>query len=168
MPLPTATATRATPSTEEVAQLDALTTALRTRDVEVVRPFVGFRAIACAATPELGGAPPCGPGEETGDQVEAFYLATCEGSYLRPAAVQQALDLLVQMDVYAVYRLPGLARSPGDYSVVLVDRRPDQPPNGWEAIVDDGEIVALLFSCALPPDELVELREYTDAVLAPD
>ncbi len=142
--------------------------ALRTKDVVQIRPHVGFRKIGCAAEPNGPGAPPkCEDGERDGDQVDAFYYGTCEGQYLRPAEVDQALEILKRTDVYAAYRLAKRAGDLYQYAIVLEDSAPARDGYAWEAVVDNGEMIGLLFSCSLSPEDLVAARPYTGVVVAP-
>jgi hypothetical protein len=165
-PTPTATPTSAPISPEQRAQLDAVVEALDTQDAEAVRRHVGYREVACSPEgPAFSGSPECAPGEDAGTLAPVFYLGVCEGQYLRPEDIDLALDLMVGLSLHAVYRLPPAKRSSGDFSIILVDTAELRLGQAWEAIVDDGEIVALLFSCALSAEDLLERRGYEDLVI---
>ena len=74
---------------------------------------------------------------------------------------------MAAMKLYAIYRIPPEHRSAGQYSVILTDQRPQTAGQAWEAIISQRAIIALIFSCTTTPDQLVELRRYTDAVVPP-
>lgn len=158
------TATPEPVSAEDAARVYTTVDALRTRDTDQIRPHVGFRKIACAAEAALGGPPKCANGENDGDQIDAFYYATCEGQYLRPSDVGQPLDALTNMEVYGAYRIPKNRDSGYEYSIVLTDHASAREGYAWEAIVDNGEMIGLLFSCSLSPEELIAARHYAAPV----
>ena len=150
-----------------VPALDSLIAAIRSRDREALRQFIGSRQVACTRDPQGLGAPPrCEGGEEDGTLVDAFLFASCEGEYLRPPAIDRALNVLAAANVYAVYGVAGDERYQADYSVVMYLGSPEDA-TAWEAVVDEGRVVVLLFSCAQAPAELVETRGLQDAVLGP-
>ena len=133
-----------------------------------MRPHVSFRKIACVANvAPLGGPPACSAGENDGDEIEAFYHVTCEGEYLRPSQSDAPLTALESMDVYEAYRIPQKTASGYQYSVVLIDHDPAREGYAWEAIIDTGEMIGLLFSCSLSAEELVTARHYDQPVPTP-
>ena len=163
----TVTATPEPVSAEDAVKVYAVVDALRTKDLTEIRPHVGFRKIACAANSNDPSVPTCQSGEEDGDQIDAFYYGTCQGEYLRPVDVDEPLNVLTDMDVYGAYRIPKKGDSPYQYSIVLVDNASERDGAAWEAVIDDGEVIGLLFSCSLSPEDLVAVRRYTDAVPTP-
>jgi hypothetical protein len=161
-----ATATIEPGPTDDSSLIEPIIAALRSGDPEAIRPHIGFgfAQVSCGNAPAQGSPVPnsCNNTPEP-----AFFYGTCEGEYLRPSEVQRALDVMAGMQLYAVYRVPPQFRSVGQYSVILTDRRADTAGQAWEAVIDNERIVALIYSCTLPPNRLIELRGYTDAVLPP-
>jgi len=169
VPTPDTPAPTTTPAPpEDPSLVQPLIDALQTRDAEAIRLYIAYTPVACSATPAqgVGGPPACAAGEEDGRQVDVFYFAACEGEYLRPADIDRPLDIMANTALYAVYRLPP-GQTSGQYSAVLIDQDGSRLGQAWEAIISDERIVALLFSCATSPQELVGLRHYTDAVVPP-
>lgn len=151
------------------AQLDAIVGALRAPDPATIRPLVGFRTVPCGGEGQtITGAPLCRLDEEEGQPVDVFYYAACEGQYLRPSEIDRALEVFAGTSLYALYRLPPAHRSSGDYVAIMTDSTEPRSGQAWEVIIDGGQIVALIFSCALPPDELIKLRGYTETVVEPE
>jgi hypothetical protein len=161
-----ATATVQAGPTDDPTLIQPIIAALRSGDPEAIGPYIGFgfAQVSCGNSPAQGSPVPstCNSTPE-----QAFFYGTCEGEYLRPSEVQRALDVMAAMQLYAVYRIPPQFRSVGQYSVILTDQSADAAGQAWEAIIDNERIVALIFSCAVTPDRLIELRRYTDAVLPP-
>jgi hypothetical protein len=159
----------ATPGpTQDPSLIQPLIDALRTRDAEAIRLYIAYTPVACSAAPaqDVGGPPACAAGEEDGRSVDVFYLGSCEGEYVRPAGIDRPLAIMANTVLYAVYRLPPEQPS-GQYSAVLIDQDEARLGYAWEAIIKDERIVALLFSCALSPQDLVAERNYTEAVVPP-
>ena len=159
----------ATPApTEDPGLVQPLIDTLRTRDAEAIRLYIAYTPVACSAAPaqDVGGPPACAAGEEDGHNVDVFFLGSCEGEYVRPAGIDRPLAIMANTALYAVYRLPPDQPS-GQYSAVLIDQDEARLGYAWEAIIKDERIVALLFSCASSPQELVGQRGYTEAVVPP-
>lgn len=165
---PTVTATPEPVSAQDASAVYAAVDALRTKDPIQIRPHVGFRKIGCTTEPAQGGPPMCASGESDGDQIHAFYYGTCEGQYLRPAEIDQALNGLADMEVSGAYRIPKKTESGYEYSIILEDHASTREGYAWEAILDNGEIIGLLFSCSLSPEDLVKLRHYETLVPTPE
>lgn len=142
--------------------VETLAAALSSGNPEVIRPYIGYLPIGCSAQPPSA-APLCPTSVAEGAQTATFYFSNCEGRYLPPAEIQQPLDLMAAMRLDAFYVLPA-GQPSGQYSAVLVDQRPETAGQAWEAIIDDEQIVALIFSCTLTPEALVALRHYGPAV----
>ncbi len=164
---PTPTATLPPIPDADRQLVDAVVQALQTQSIEAIRPFVGFRHIACIEEAAAEGPPICRDGETPGAEVDAFYFSDCAGHYVRPDALDQPLDVLASLDVAGVYRVPRRTESGYQYAVVLTDTADDREGMAWEAIVESGQIIGLLYSCSLDPERLVELRGYVDQVPTP-
>ncbi len=152
--------------TKERAVLDSLIAALRSGGVEAIRPYISFKTVGCSEQASSS-VPACKPGEQSDTLTPVFYLSNCESGYLEPDQIQEPLQRMAAMKLSAVYRLPPQAQSSGQFSVVLIDSTAENAGKAWEAIVDDGHIVGLIYSCALTPEELLAARHYTDAVVLP-
>ena len=164
----TETATPEPVSETDARQVYAIIDALKSADDADVPQHIGLRKIGCTKTPAGVGSPPlCQGREKEGDLIDAFYYATCEGQYLRAPQLGPMLDALKQVEFYRAYRVPRKAGSEWDYAIILVDRGAERNGMGWEAIADKGEMIGLLFSCALTPDELIAARHYTVEVPTP-
>jgi hypothetical protein len=162
---------RATPepiSASDAAKVYAVVDALKTKDVAKIRPHAGLRKIGCTTEPAgPGSAPTCQGDEKEGDQIDAFYYATCEGAYLRAAQIDEPLQVLANVDISGVYRIPKRGNASYQYSIVLIDHASARDGYAWEAIIDNGEMIGLLFSCSLSPEDLLKTRRYTDVVPTP-
>lgn len=132
-----------------------------------MRPYIGLRPVACAAEATEDGAPPCRNGEAPGDDVDAFFLSDCAGRYLREDEIDQPLFALASMEVVAAYRIPRRTQAGYQYSVVLTETANAREGMAWEAVIESGQVIGLLFSCSLTPEELVEVRGYQEEVPTP-
>ena len=176
-PTPTATALATTAPTAPagrtgIPELDAVIEFLLLDDTkamqQTVRQLVGFTEIPCSATFRgMGGPPACQLNEEEGELVEVFDFGTCEGEYLRPHQIDRVLSVLAGKTLYAVYRAPPDYVFSGEYVAVVFQSFEDSGDLAWEVEISDGRIVGLHFSCAAPPEELVELRQLEEALLPP-
>lgn len=147
-----------------IPELDAVIDALRSGDVETLRPLIEYREVACNADPQIG-APVCGPDEEDGELVEVFSYGACEGEFLRPEAIDLALDVLAETELYAVYRAPDDERYPAEFVAVVSSTSSDTDGLAWAVLIQDGRIFTLSFSCAAPAEEFAE--RFQDVVLSP-
>jgi hypothetical protein len=153
--------------TKERAALESLIAALRSGAIEAIRPYIGHKTVGCSEqmSPSI---PACKSGERSGTLTPVFYFSNCNGGYLEPAQVQGPLQRMAAMTLSTyVYRLPQQAQSSDQFSLILIDSSPENAGKAWEAIVDEGHIVGLIYSCALTPEELVAARHYTEAVVLP-
>ena len=187
-PTPTAPATEAatatapatpplTPPTGRtgIPELDAVIDAMITdhgqKETPALAALIGFTQVPCTTIPQdVGGPPLCELNEEDGELVEVFEYGACEGEYLRPHQIDRVLTILARSSLYAVYRAPPDHPFADEYVAVIADV-PDSPEGtglAWEVEIEGGSLVSLHFSCALPPEELVELRQLADAVLPPE
>jgi hypothetical protein len=141
--------------------------ALRTKDAEAIRPFIGLRPIACTDTPTPGGPPACLAGEAAGASVQAFYFGDCEGAYLRETELDQPLLAMMTLDVREPYRVELKTDAGYQYAIILEDTSAERDGAAWEAIVEQGQIIGLLFSCTLSVDELIDARNYETLVPSP-
>jgi len=151
------------------AVIDAMVTDHGQKETPALAALIGFTQVPCITTPQdVGGPPLCELNEEDGELVEVFEYGACEGEYLRPHQIDRVLTILAQSSLYAVYRAPPDHPFADEYVVVIADDSPDRAGLAWEVEVESGRIVSLHFSCAAPPEELVELRHLEDALLPPD
>ena len=162
-----ASATSTPPGTEGITgipELDVVIEALRSGDAETLRPLIEYREVACNTDFEVG-LTGCTADEEAGDLVEVFHFAVCEGQNLRPEFIDQALDVLAETELYAVYRAPDDEHFPAEYLAVVSSTSSDTDGVAWAVFIEDGRIFGLVFSCALPAEEFAE--RFQDAVLPP-
>jgi hypothetical protein len=161
---PTITATPEPVSQEDALLVDRVIEALVTDDPGLIGATIGYRAIGCVASASAGSPPECEDREDPGDQVQAFYYSDCEGTYLRESEIGQAVFALTALDVDGAYRLANKTEDGYQYAAVMVD----DEGMAWEAVIDRGEVIGLLFSCSLPPEDLIETRNYPIAVPTPE
>lgn len=148
-----------------IPELDVVIDALRSGDAETLRPLLGFSEVACN-TEGFVGLTMCRPGEEAGELVEVFRFIVCEGQNLRPDDLGQALNVLAEAELYAVYLAPDDERYlDADYVALVSFAAPVEERVAWEVHVEDGRIVKLGFTCAVPIEEYAE--QFQDAVLPP-
>ena len=173
---PPATPTATASSRTGITALDPVLDALNSRDRDALRELIAYTKFACGATTEPGGPPLCEESEQPGDLADIFPLSVCEGTPLRPRAIDTALDYLTKSSLYAVYgnlpsgRFSEVVTYQEDYiAVITAEFFPGagEPDPGWEVAIDDGRIVGLFLFCVGTPQELIEQRHYTDAVLPP-
>jgi hypothetical protein len=157
---PTITATPEPVSQEDSLLVDRVIEALVTDDPGLIAATIGYRAIGCVASASAGSPPECEGDEDAGDPVQAFYYSDCAGAYLRESEIAQAVFALTVLDVAGAYRLANKTEDGYQYAAVMVD----DEGMAWEAVIDRGEVNGLLFSCSLPPEELIETRNYPIAV----
>lgn len=153
-----------------IASIDAALAALEAGDIAALRAQLQLEAIACVAEPEgIGGPPICEAGEAEGTPVEVLALAQCEGSYGRAPELDAALTRFVAqgVELYAVYRTPDPYFPDGDYAIVVSVDDPDAVGAAREVVLNDAGIVGLNYGCAETPEQLVQTRRLTDAIIAP-
>lgn len=149
-----------------IPELDVVIDALRSGDPDTLRPLIEFRKVACSPEGQiLTGAPECGPDEEDGELVDVFNYGVCEGQFLRPQQIGQALSVLAEIELYAVYRATDHERYPAEYVAVVSSTSPAAEGLGWAVLIEDGRIFRLSFSCAVPTEEFAE--QFQDVVLPP-
>lgn len=165
---PTVTATPEPVSAADAQAVYAIVDALETHDEETIRPHLGLRNIPCSTSTSTGGPPRCVGGEADGDPIDAFYYSDCEGEYLRASELELPLTQLSRFEVEDAYRIGRKTDAGYEYAVVLVDSTPEREGKAWEAIINGGEVIGLLFSCSLSAEELVDARGYGDAVPTPE
>ena len=160
-PLPTAGLTG-------IPELDAVIEALRSRDAEALRPLIAYSQVTCdPAGQVISGLPECRPGEQDGQLVEVFRYTACEGQYLRPDEIDEALSILAGTALYAVFESPQDQVYDSEYVAVVSDQSPDRTNLGWQVEITGGRIVAFRFSCATTPEDLIGAQGLTDPLLAP-
>lgn len=146
------------------SELDALSTALRLHDADVLRPFIRLQAIPCITTPEGIGAPPlCRPDEPPGTRVAVLPTSTCESAYVRDDELEVTLQAIAEAELYAVY-----AQRTGDTEFVMILSR--EAPEFDVAIkvpVKNGRITSVNFTCVLTPEEALENVPPEDILAGP-
>jgi hypothetical protein len=149
-------------------QVSNVMDALRTRDIETIRPFIGLRRVACAEEATPSGPPECINDETPGTEIDAFYISDCEGRYVRAGEVNQPLYALSLMEVRDVYRIPRAINGGYQYAAILTDTTEPREGMAWEAVIEAGQVIGLLYSCSLTPEELIQARGYTEQVPTPE
>jgi len=145
-----------------VSQVDPVVQAVVSRDQEALRGFVRYAPVACSTKSEIG-VEPCRPGEPDGTLVDALQAAQCEGHYIRPDGIDQALAYLLAGNpkLYGVYQGSPSTWLPGDYTAVFSVEGPEPGQIfGTELIIDDdGGIVSIDFGCGTSPGQMAEYLE---------
>lgn len=151
-----------------VAELDAVIDAIRSGNMEALRPLIAYSQFACSPEGQvITGQPECRPGERDQQLVEVFRYTACEGQYLRPDEIDMALSILAGTALYAVFPAPQDDMYDSEYVAVVSDRSPDRTNLAWEVEIAGGRIAAFRFSCAGTPEQLIESRGLTEPLLAP-
>ncbi len=171
-PQPTAT------SGSGVAEIDRVLDAVESDGADQVEALVSFSQRPCER-PEPGEIRPpipfveCREGEATGMLVNAYWTASCEGSWWERMDAEDAqilADTIVAWDLelYGVY----LPRSVADDSYVLASdyvaiftSHQDGTVRGIGLFLLDGGIVGTDRDCGLPPAQMVELNHLSDPIL---
>jgi hypothetical protein len=155
--------------TTGIVELDSLLAVLGAGDSSALQERIRYQQVACATQSEVGGPPICRGAEADGDVVEVFEYSVCEPVPLREDEVGQALTVLSGASIYAVYATPAQADldPPAEQVVVITDASNEAQGLAWELFVEGGDIVALRFSCALFPQELIDQRTYGEAIVPP-
>jgi hypothetical protein len=160
---PTATPTEAPLPTVDPHIVESITSALSTGNADAILPHIGYRPVGCSSQSSPA-APRCPTGQPLGVLTAAFYFSDCTGRYLQPGEIDLPLALIASMRLEGFYIMSARGQPSGQYAAILIDQRPETAGLAWEAIIDDGRIVALIFSCSLTPEQLVELRHYGPAI----
>ncbi len=150
--------------------LDAIIEGFLRHDAKnLLLPNLRYSVLPCGVEPGMGGSPPCRADQETGTPVEVMPVSACEFGYYRPHEFELLLPQFVEQDVYGVYSATAEVRFPGDYVLVLVQPRPDDPSleMAAEVTVKDGRIVGVHASCVLTPEELVQEHRLGEPIYTP-
>jgi hypothetical protein len=137
-----------------VPALDKTLSVVKSRDVRTLESLVRYTEMECVATANGAGGPPvCAVGETPGQRIRVLPAAQCEGMYLRPNEVLQALTGFTGDDitVYGVWRTPERYYPAGAYTIVLDVFPMDMPHMSREIIVSGDGIAGLNFGCGQTP-----------------
>jgi hypothetical protein len=141
---------------DTVPDVDRVAAAVQTRDSAALLGLIGYEQVACTtARPDVGGPPPCRAGEEDGALVDVVQAAQCEGAYLRPGDVENALQYFLDPRpvVYAAFEAPEMWES-GEYAVVLTSSQQGRAVAS-QLVIEGGKIVLLDFGCGETPEEKI-------------
>ncbi len=139
-----------------VPDVDRVAAAVQTRDSATLLGLIGYQQVACStAPPDVGGPPSCRAGEDDGALVDVVQVAQCEGAYLRPVDVENALQHLLDPgpSVYAAFEAPETWES-GEYAVVLTSSEQGRAVAS-QLVIERGKIVLLDFGCGETPEEKI-------------
>ncbi|MHA2428637.1 MAG: hypothetical protein ACXADB_11495 [Candidatus Hermodarchaeia archaeon] len=141
-----------------IAEIDRVIDAILSQDVGARLELVRYSRSACTTADGLGGPPKCKQSEADGTMVDAFPVSSGEGIQVRPEEIQNGFDFTVR-GLFAVYEVPDDAHHAdywpaGEYGVVFTSE-----DGGFSHIVtvlvEDGQIVRLVFGFGWPPFEMV-------------
>lgn len=164
-PASTATPAATPPTSIGIPEVDAVIDAVLSGDTAALRDLIRFSPVPCRTTSDVGGPPPCRPGEADGTEVDVLPIGTCEGEYRRQDDIDSMLELLDDMSgLFAVYHGAPESRPPGDYALVFA-RAFEGEELGVELTVDDGDVVYLKFACGETPAQLADVLGLTEQVL---
>ena len=144
-----------------VPEVDAVLQAVLSGDQEALRGFVRYAPVACSTKSEIG-VEPCRPGEPDGTVIDALRAAQCEGHYIRPDGIDQALGYLLagKPKLYGVYQGSPSTWLPGDYTAVFSVEGPESGQVlGTALLIGDGEIVSIDFGCGVSPEQIAKYLE---------
>jgi len=139
-----------------VPEVDAVVQAVLSGDEGALRGFVRYTPVACSTNAGIG-VEPCRPGEPDGTLVDALQAAQCEGHYIRPDGIDQALGYLLagKPKLYGVYQASPSTFLIGDHTAVFSVEWPEPGQVfGMELLIDDGGIVWIDFGCGQSPEQL--------------
>ncbi len=154
------------PERTGIAELDAIIDGFVISSTKPLWPLLRYTILPCTHTGGLIGPPGCRPDQEEGTPVEVMPVSTCELELLRPHEFERTLADLVERDLYGVYRTTSEVQFTGGYVIVLSSG--PEMTIGTEVVIEDGRIVGVDFSCALTPEEVVELHGLEEALFVPD
>ena len=153
------------PERTGIVDLDAIIEGFVSHDTKPLLSLLRYTTVPCTHAGGLGGPPACRPDQEEGTPVERMPVSSCELEWRPPHEFERTLASLVMADIYGVYRATSEVYFTGDYVIVLSD---PEMTIGTEVVIEDGRIVAVDFSCVLPPEELVELHGLDEALFRPN
>jgi hypothetical protein len=150
--------------------LDAIVEGFLRHDTKnLLLPNLRYSVLPCGVEPGMGGSPPCRADQETGAPVEVMPFSACEFGYYRPHEFEPILAEFAQQNLYGVFAATPEVRFPGDYVLILVRPRPDDPSMeiASEVTVEEGRIVGVHASCVLTPEDLVQEHHLGEPIYAP-
>jgi len=156
-PAPSATATAAS----GIASVNAAVAAVEAGDVDAMMELVTYTKLPCVAPEEaqqLEGRPLCRIGESTGDLVDGFVVAQCEGGTIRrgdSGAIRQALDIYLSGSprFYGAYATRPEVWGAGKYIAIFFGA-PGISGGASVALLDDAGIVGAATGCGASPEQL--------------
>jgi len=154
-----------------IAGLDAIIEGFLQHDAKnLLLPNLRYSVLPCGVEPGMGGSPPCRADQEAGTPLEVMPFSACEFGYYRPHEFEPILAEFAQQNLYGVFAATPEVRFPGDYVLILVKPRPDDPSLeiASEVTVEEGRIVGLHASCVLTPEELVQEHNLGEALYTPE
>lgn len=153
---------------DSVAEVDSVVAAVQAHDSQALLDLMGYESVACSsAQVAVDVSPACRAGEEDGAMVNVLRMAQCEGSFLRPGDVPNALVhfLDARPSVYAAFKAPETWEA-GEYAVVLLDTRLGGAIAS-QIVIEGGKIVLLDFGCGETPEEKVAGIDPVDFLIDP-
>jgi len=149
-----------------VPEVDAVVQAVLSSDQEALGGLVGYSLVPCTTEPGIG-SELCRPGEPDGTLVDALLAADCEGHFIRPDGIDEALRYFLEgrPELYGVYQVP--PATPGtvavvgpDYVAVFSVEGPERGQAFGRGLgIGAGEVVFINFGCGQSPEELGERLE---------
>jgi hypothetical protein len=144
-----------------IASVDAAIAAVEAGDIDALMRQVTYAKGPCVTRAEvqpLDGRALCEPGESTGDLVDGFVTAQCEGGVIRrgaSAAIRQALQYYLHgpLRFYGAYSTPLQTWGAGKYTAVF-SSAPGRPGYAAVALLDDSGIVGAGTGCGSTPAQL--------------
>jgi hypothetical protein len=153
---------------DSVPEVDSVVAAVQARDSQALLDLMGYESVACSsAQVAVDVSPACRSGEEEGAMVNVLRMAQCEGSFLRPGDVPNALAhfLDASPSVYAAFKAPETWEA-GEYAVVLSDTQ-QGGAHASQLVIEGGKIVLLDFGCGETPEEKVADIDPVDFLIDP-
>jgi hypothetical protein len=150
--------------------LDAIIEGFLQHDAKnLLLPNLRYSVLPCGVEPGMGGSPSCRADQETGTPVEVMPFSACEFGYYRPHEFEPILAEFAEQDLYGVFAATPEVRFPGDYVLILVKPRPDDPSLeiASEVTVEEGRIAGVHASCVLTAEELVQEHHLGEPIYTP-
>ncbi len=140
-------------------------------NVDAIGQLVRYTPTACDARPRgLGGPPACRPGEIDKTLVDVLPAAQCEGFYVRRGEFDAHSIVVANSRLYGMYRASANSFPAGDYVVIFAYpaiRPVPQPDAGYALLMNDAGIVGVHYGCSQTPQQIVQVEQLTDAIVAP-
>ena len=150
-----------------IAELDPVIDALRSQDVERLRPLVKFSQSPRASSGM--GVALCRAGEPEGTVVESFVVGGCEGEFLRPDEMDRISGSLTPYDLYAVFRVaPGSLGNDAEYAAITSTYTESAVSYSTKVFwIASGGIIGVGDCPPAPPAQFATELGLTDALLPP-